>query len=312
MSETKPLSDRVQDSSDIPVSGWVDRWAPPWSQGYLKLARADRPIGTWLLLLPCLWSIALAAPDGSENIRFDVMLLFAVGAFVMRGAGCTYNDIVDRDLDSQVARTALRPIPSAAVTLRQAWTFLIFQLLLGLFVLLQFNFVTIGLGIASLALVATYPFMKRITYWPQAWLGLTFNWGALMGWTAVIGSLDWPAAILYMAGFFWTLGYDTIYAHQDKEDDALIGVKSSALALGAQTTPFVIVMYTVTLVLLGWASSMVNLSWGAGLFLFFAAVHFTWQAATLDTTDAANCSKRFKSNRDVGLLIVFALICVNL
>ncbi len=310
MSETKPLSANSQDKSDIPLDSWIDRWMPKWSRGYLKLIRADRPIGTWLLLWPCVWSIALAADGGPFTIQFDVLILFVIGAIVMRGAGCTYNDIVDRDFDARVARTALRPIPSGAVTVRQAWVFLVVQLLIGLIVLLQFNGLTIGLGIASLGLIATYPFMKRITYWPQAWLGLTFNWGALMGWTAITGALAWPAAALYAAGFFWTLGYDTIYAHQDKEDDALIGVKSSALALGPQTIPFVAAMYAVAVVLLGLASSLMGLSWVTGALLFITACHFTWQVATLDTADAANCLVRFRSNRDVGLLVTAALIGV--
>ena len=209
----------------MPADGWIDQIAPHWSRGYLKLARLDRPIGTWLLLWPCLWSIALASPANTATPPYDLLLLFALGAMVMRGAGCTYNDIVDRDFDAKVTRTALRPIPAGDVTIRQAWLFLGLQLLIGLVILLQFNLVTVGLGLASVLLVVTYPFMKRITYWPQAWLGLTFNWGALMGWTAVTGSLGWPAVALYAAGFCWTLGYDTIYAHQDKEDDALIGVK---------------------------------------------------------------------------------------
>lgn len=312
MSETKPLSGKRNEKSDIPVGSWIDQWMPKWSRGYLKLARADRPIGTWLLLWPCIWSIALAAPGGPSTIRIDILILFVIGAVVMRGAGCTYNDIVDRDFDAKVARTALRPIPSGSVSVRQAWIFLSLQLLVGLIVLLQFNALTIGLGAASLALIATYPFMKRITYWPQAWLGLTFNWGAFMGWTAVTGALAWPAAALYAAGFFWTLGYDTIYAHQDKEDDALIGVKSSALALGTQTVPFVIAMYTVTVVLLGLAISLVGLSWISGVLLFTVACHFTWQAATLDTADAANCLVRFRSNRDAGFLVLFALMTAQM
>ena len=312
MTETKPLPHPADGKSDIPVGSWIDRRMPVWSRGYMKLARLDRPIGTWLLLWPCLWAIALATAGGPDALRMDLIALFAVGAVIMRGAGCTYNDIVDHDFDSRVARTALRPIPSGAVTIRQAWLFLGLQLLIGLAILLQFNLMTIGLGVASLVLVVSYPFMKRITYWPQAWLGLTFNWGALMGWTAVTGSLAWPAAALYAAGFFWTLGYDTIYAHQDKKDDALIGVKSSALALGNQTLPFVIAMYAVTVVLLALATGLVRFSWISGVFLFAAACHFTWQAATLDTTDAANCLTRFKSNREIGFIVVAALLGMHL
>ena len=312
MTETKPSPASDPDKSDISQTGWINRHAPTWSRGYLKLARVDRPIGTWLLLWPCIWSILLATPAGLSALRYDLLLLFALGAAVMRGAGCTLNDIVDRDFDAKVSRTALRPIPSGEVSVRQAWAFLALQLLVGFLVLIQLNAITIGLGIGSLLLVATYPFMKRITYWPQAWLGLTFNWGALMGWTAVAGSLDWPAATLYAAGFFWTLGYDTIYAHQDKGDDVLIGVKSTALALGPQTLPFVIAMYTLTIILLALAAGMVGFSWITGMLLLFAAVHLTWQAATLDRDDAANCLERFRSNRDVGLLIAAAMLAVHL
>lgn len=307
MTETKPSHASESDKSDIVQDGWIDRFAPAWSRGYLKLARLDRPIGTWLLLWPCIWAILLASPNAVAAPRYDLILLFALGAIAMRGAGCTYNDIVDRDFDAKVARTALRPIPAGDVSVRQACLFLGFQLLVGFVVLMQLNAITIALGVASIFLVVTYPFMKRITYWPQAWLGLTFNWGALMGWTAVTGSLDWPALALYAAGFFWTLGYDTIYAHQDKEDDALIGVKSTALALGNQTLPFVIAMYAMTVILLALAAGLIGFSWVTGVVLAVVAIHFTWQAATLDNDDTANCLTRFKSNRDVGFFIAFAL-----
>ncbi len=312
MTETKPLPELRDDRSDIPVGSWIDRLMPSWSRGYLKLARADRPIGTWLLLWPCIWGIVLAASGELNAVRVDLIVLFTLGAIVMRGAGCTYNDVVDRDFDAKVVRTALRPIPAGDVTVLQAWIFLGLQLLIGFVILLQFNVLTVSLGVTSLALIASYPFMKRITFWPQAWLGLTFNWGALMGWTAVTGSLAWPAAVLYAAGFCWTLGYDTIYAHQDKEDDVLIGVKSSALALGNQSLPFIIAMYGLTVLLLALASSMIGLSWITGGCLTAAAVHFSWQAATLDTTDANNCLVRFKSNRDIGALVTLALVSVQL
>lgn len=311
MTETKPSSEIAPDKSDIVDDGWIDRHAPQWVRPYLKLARLDRPIGTWLLLWPCLWAIFLATPASATAQRLDLVALFAIGALVMRGAGCTYNDIIDRDFDAKVARTALRPIPAGDVSVRQAWVFLGLQLLTGLIVLLQLNLVTIGLGIASLLLVVTYPFMKRITYWPQAWLGLTFNWGAIMGWTAVTGSFEWPALALYAAGFCWTLGYDTIYAHQDKEDDSLIGVKSSALALGHQTLPFVTAMYGLTIILIAVAIGVVGFSWLSLAVLAMAACHLTWQAATLDIDDTANCLKRFKSNRDVGVLVGAAMLLVN-
>lgn len=307
MTETKPSQSLQSDKSDMTKDGWV-RLATPWARGYLILARMDRPIGTWLLFWPCVWAVLLATPVELGQPRYDLILLFALGAIVMRGAGCTYNDIVDRDFDAKVARTAQRPIPAGDVTVRQAWVFLGLQLLVGLIVLLQLDTTTIALGIASLVLVLTYPFMKRITYWPQAWLGLTFNWGALMGWTAITGSLAWPAVALYAAGFFWTLGYDTVYAHQDKEDDELIGVKSTALALGKQTLPFVIAMYALTIVLIAVAIGLTGFSWSAGALLSATALHFTWQAATLDSDDAANCLTRFRSNRDAGLLIAIAIL----
>jgi len=219
-------------NGDIPVECWIDRRLPAAWRPYCRLMRLDRPIGTWLLLFPCWWSAALAAEGWPDLWLFA---LFAIGAVVMRGAGCTVNDWADRDFDGKVARTAARPIPSGAVSPRQALIFLVAQLLVGLLVLLQLNWFAIGVGAASLLLVFPYPFMKRITYWPQAWLGLTFNWGALVGWAAVRGDLTLAPVLLYIAGVFWTLGYDTIYAHQDKEDDILVGVKSTALALGENT-----------------------------------------------------------------------------
>jgi len=218
--------------ADASKDNWVDRFAPSRAKPYLRLMRADRPIGTWLLLLPCWQGLALAgaAVDAPLSTYLLYAFLFSIGAFVMRGAGCAYNDIVDREFDLQVERTALRPIPSGQISVRHAWTFLFALCLVGLFILLQFNALTITLGFSSLLLVSAYPFMKRITWWPQAWLGLTFNWGALMGYAAIAGKLSLAAILLYAAGIAWTLGYDTIYAHQDKEDDALIGVKSSARA----------------------------------------------------------------------------------
>jgi len=254
--------------------------------------------------LPGWWSITMASFGVP---RMWPMALFLVGAIAMRGAGCTYNDIVDRDIDAKVARTAQRPLPSGQVSVRAAWIFLGAQLLVGLLVLLQFNWFTVGIGAASLLLVAAYPFMKRITYWPQAWLGLTFNWGALVGWAAIADKLDTQAFLLYAAGFFWTLGYDTIYAHQDREDDALAGVKSSALALGERTRPMVGVFYALAIGLLALAIApgQYNLL-GVG-FLAVAAAHLAWQVITLDITNPDNCLKRFKSNRDFGLLVLVGL-----
>src|SRR5205823_4764047 len=265
------------DPSDIHHGDWVERWLPGWAEPYARLARVDRPIGTWLLLFPAWWSIALAAwrwPDPA------LLLLFALGAVAMRGAGCTLNDIVDREYDGKVARTRLRPLPSGRVSVWQAVLFMLAQLAVGAAALFSLNRASILLGIAVLALIAIYPFMKRITWWPQLFLGLNFNWGALLGWTAVTGGLGWPPVLLYLGGICWTLGYDTIYAHQDKEDDARIAVKSSALALGARTRPFLFGFYAAALALWASAGTSAGLSvlvWaglaGAGLQLYWQAAH---------------------------------------
>src|SRR5262245_1022148 len=215
------MNGRVADST----GNWVDSFAPNWSRPYLRLARLDRPIGSWLLLMPCWWSTALAGVAAHAAVPdVGTIALFFIGAFAMRGAGCTWNDIVDRDLDGRVERTRSRPIPAGQVSVRQATAFLIAQALVGFLVLIQFNAFAVAVGIASLAIVVVYPFMKRITYWPQIVLGLAFSWGALMGWTARFGTLDWAAVVLYLGSISWVIGYDTIYAHQDREDDALIGV----------------------------------------------------------------------------------------
>ncbi|MCB2106528.1 MAG: 4-hydroxybenzoate octaprenyltransferase [Rhodobacteraceae bacterium] len=290
--------------TDIPSDGWVDRFLPAAARPYARLARLDRPIGTWLLLWPGWWALALS---GAGVGAWHLYVLFGIGAVLLRGAGCTYNDIVDRNIDAAVARTATRPLPSGQVTAFQAWCFLAVLLLIGLAILLQFNLFAIGIGAASLLLVATYPFMKRITYWPQAWLGLTFNWGALLGWAAATGTIGWQAAMIYIAGFFWTLGYDTIYAMQDMEDDALVGVKSSALALGARAKPAIAIFYALALAL--FVSCVPIDTWNG---LFFAATalalaHLGWQVATLDPSDPANCLARFKANRDFGALIMLAI-----
>ncbi len=292
--------------SDLPRPPWIDVWLPPGLRPFARLARLDRPIGTWLLLLPGWWAIALANFGAPSK---ELLLLFVAGALVMRGAGCTFNDIIDRDIDAQVERTAKRPLPSGQVSVTAAWIFLGVQLALGLLILLQLNTTAIIVGAASLVLVFTYPFMKRITYWPQAWLGLTFNWGALVGWAAMRNTLDWAVLPIYAAGFFWTLGYDTIYAHQDREDDALVGVKSSALALGRFTKPFVALMYALTMALLVTASfRFVTPTWPALVPLIAAGLHLAWQVLTLDINNPANCLKRFQSNRDFGLLIFASLL----
>ncbi len=295
-------------ASDIRRAHWAYRLAPTAVRPYLKLARVDRPIGTWLLLFPCWWGIGLALSQWQLWPDLRLLVLFAVGALVMRGAGCTYNDIVDRDIDAKVARTAERPIPSGQVSVKRAAGFLILQLLIGLAVLLQLNHFTIGLGVASLTLVFTYPFMKRITYWPQAWLGLTFNWGALMGWAAVTGGLTWPPLLLYGAGIAWTLGYDTIYAHQDKEDDALIGVKSTALKFGRATKPWLAGFYGLTLLLMLAAGLTAGLGWPFVVGVAGVALHFAWQVTALDIDDPASCLALFRSNRFVGWILLLGIV----
>ena len=297
--------------ADAPKRNWVDRFAPAAFVPYCQLARLDRPIGTWLLLWPCWWSLALAAHAQSDAVvSIWLMVLFGIGALVMRGSGCTYNDLVDREFDGRVARTRSRPIPSGRVSVFAAKTFMVLLALVGLVILLQFNWFAVALGAASLLLVAVYPFMKRVTYWPQFVLGLTFNWGSLLGWAAVTGGLSWAPAVLYVAGIAWTLGYDTIYAHQDKEDDALLGLKSTALKLGEQTHNWLIGFYVAAfagMTLSGWLI-------GAGPAFYTgmaaAAAHFVWQIRTLDIDDPDRCLRNFRANRDFGV-IVFAAIALD-
>ncbi len=290
------------------AGNWVDRYAPAQWRPYLRLARADRPIGTWLLLWPCWWSLSLAAPAIGASWPDPVLLiLFALGALVMRGAGCTYNDIVDRDIDAQVARTAARPVASGQVSVRRAWMFVGAQCLIGLMVLLSLNAAAIQLGIASLLLIAIYPFMKRLTYWPQIFLGLAFNWGALMGWAAVTGGLGAAPLLLYGAGIAWTLGYDTIYAHQDKEDDALVGVKSTALKLGRATKNWLWGFYGGAFFLLALSGSAAGLGWPFFVGLSFAGGHLVWQINILDINAPENCLMLFRSNRNFGALVFLAI-----
>jgi 4-hydroxybenzoate polyprenyltransferase len=294
---------RVADST----GNWVDGIAPAWLRPYLRLARLDRPIGSWLLLIPCWWSAGLAAVHAGTLVNARHVVLFLIGAFAMRGAGCTWNDIVDRDLDRRVERTRSRPIPSGQVTLKAAAAFLLLQALIGLAVLLQFNRLTRYVGLASLGVVAVYPFMKRITYWPQIVLGLAFSWGALMGWPALLDRFDLPAFLLYAGAISWVIGYDTIYAHQDREDDALIGIKSTALLFNERTKPMLAVFYALTVILIALAG------WSAGAGLIFAlglaafAAHLAWQIARLKIDDPGVCLAVFKSNRDAGLILFAAL-----
>ncbi len=296
-------------ASDIPKGEWVDRYAPAAVRPYLRLARLDRPIGTWLLLFPCWWGVALATP-GLPSLW--LMALFGIGAIVMRGAGCTYNDIVDRDFDARVARTADRPIPSGRVSVRQAIAFLVFQALLGLAILLQLSATAIGLGVLSLVLVFIYPLMKRVTWWPQFFLGLAFNWGALMGPAAVLDALPAWSFVLYLGGIFWTLGYDTISAHQDQEDDALVGVKSSARRLGAHTRTALCVFYGGAIVLFGIAGQMAGLSWPFQTGLIAGATQLAWQIAAIDIDNPADCLRMFKSNRVFGWIMLVAIVLGHL
>jgi len=295
---------RVADAT----GNWVDGLAPPFTRPYLRLARLDRPIGSWLLLMPCWWSVGLA---GMRVERFPSLwhiALFFIGAFAMRGAGCTWNDLVDRDLDAKVERTRSRPIPSGQVTVAEATAFMLLQALVGLLVLLQFNHFTVVTGLCSLVVVAIYPFMKRITYWPQIVLGLAFSYGALMGWPAAFGRLDWPAIVLYAGSISWVIGYDTIYAHQDREDDLLIGIKSTALLFGENTRPMLTAFYAGAVVLIGLAGLMAGggLIFVLGLIAF--AMHLAWQVLRLDINDPAHCLMLFKSNRDAGLILFAAML----
>jgi 4-hydroxybenzoate polyprenyltransferase len=295
---------RVADAT----GNWVDGLAPAFARPYLRLARLDRPIGSWLLLIPCWWSLGLAAMRASELPRLSHVVLFFIGAFAMRGAGCTWNDVVDRNLDAKVERTRSRPIPSGQVTARQAAIFMVAQAFVGLLVLLQFNRFTIVCGFASLGVVAIYPFMKRITYWPQIVLGLAFSWGALMGWPATFGRLDAPALVLYAGSILWVIAYDTIYAHQDREDDLMIGIKSTALLFQTDTKPMLAVFYAGAVVLIGAAGLMAG---GRAIFVVgmvaFAA-QLAWQVWRIDIDDPALCLRLFKSNRDAGLVLFGAML----
>ncbi len=309
MSQTEGTPESQGQVADAVRGNWVDRYAPAATRPYLRLSRADRPIGTWLLFLPCLWGAGLAAAmTGPRGWDVWIVASCAVGAFLMRGAGCTWNDITDRHFDAQVARTRSRPIPSGQVTVRQALIWMILQALLAAAILFTYNWMSVALGVASLALVAIYPFAKRFTWWPQIFLGLAFNWGALLAWTAHTGNLAPPALLLYAAGIAWTLFYDTIYAHQDKEDDALIGVKSTARLFGDRTVPWlrgfmaaaVLLLSAAAIVALIDAPPLVLIAALAGAWAF--GWHLAWQLALLDTEDPDTCLRLFRSNRDAGLI----------
>lgn len=292
--------------TDLGSGDWIDRRMPGWTRPYLRLARLDRPTGIWLLLLPCWWAIAMASPAAATGIGMTV--LFTIGAVVMRGAGCTVNDIIDRDIDAQVERTRGRPLPSGQVGLFGALVFLALQLALGLLVLIQLNRLTIVLGVASLALVGLYPLMKRLTWWPQAFLGLTFNWGAVMGWTAVTGHVGWATLPLYAAGFCWTIVYDTIYAHQDARDDAVAGVKSTARRFGRFSRFWLIGFAIAMLLLLALAGDIEGLGRVFALTLVPVALHLAWLVLFWKIDDPRDCLARFKASRWTGLLVVLAIV----
>jgi 4-hydroxybenzoate polyprenyltransferase len=303
--------------TDTPVADavrghWADRFIPVGWRPYARMARLERPIGWWLLLWPCWWSSALATDVAGQWPNVWHLILFLVGAVAMRGAGCTYNDIVDRDLDAQVARTRSRPIPSGNVSVRNARLFLGAQALLGLLVLLQFNRFAVALGVLSLVTVAIYPFMKRMTDWPQVSLGLAFSWGALMGWAAIFGRLDWPPVILYAGAILWTIGYDTIYAHQDKEDDALIGVRSTARLFGARTKPLLVVFYGGATAFFAVAYALAGVGWLAYLGLAAGALHLAWQVRTLAIDDPATRLRLCRSTRNYGWIVFAGLIADGL
>ena len=302
--------------ADAVKGNWVDSLAPAWLRPYLRLSRADRPIGTWLLLIPCWWGLGAASLMQGRFTWEHAWIAFAcaIGAWLMRGAGCTWNDITDRNFDARVARTRSRPIPSGQVSVPQAVAWLVLQSLLAMCILLTFYWNAIWLGVASLALVCIYPFAKRFTWWPQVFLGLAFNWGALLAWTAATGTLGWPAVLIYAGGISWTLFYDTIYAHQDTEDDELIGVKSTARLFGADTARWLkwfliasVTLLAAGLVLaLGPAVSVLALVVALGGVWAFGW-HLAWQLRTLNIEDPARCLTLFRSNRDAGLIPVLFL-----
>ena len=296
---------RVADAT----GNWVDTVAPPWTRPYLRLCRLDRPIGSWLLLMPCWWSVSLASGIARDVSHLALYIaLFFIGAFAMRGAGCTWNDITDRKLDAMVERTRSRPIPAGQVSVAQAFIFLVLQALVGLAVLLQFNRFAVFTGIASLAIVAIYPFMKRITWWPQIVLGLAFSWGAPMGFAAVFGSLDWTAVVLYAGSICWVIAYDTIYAHQDIEDDALVGIKSTARLFAERTRIALMLFYALAVVLIGTSLWLGGTGLAAWLGLVAFALHLASQVRRFELGNSALSLKIFKSNRDAGLLLFAGLL----
>ena len=291
-------------ASDIPRGRWVDRRVPAGLRPYVRLSRLDRPIGTWLLLFPCWWSIALSSPN-----HLHLFVLFGIGALTMRGAGCTWNDILDRNLDARVARTRDRPLPAGEVTVRQAFAWFLAQLAIGAAILLSLDRYAIWVGAASLLLVALYPLAKRITFWPQLVLGLAFNWGALLGWAAARGELAATAFALYAGGVFWTLGYDTIYAHQDRRDDPAARVGSSARALGVPASkPWLLFFYACATILFGVAGHLAGMEWLFWIGIAAGFSQLTWQVARVGLDAPKDCLAKFRSNRLFGWLILAGIL----
>jgi len=314
MQEEPEAYGKVADAVD---GNWVDRLPVEFPKPYLRLSRADRPIGTWLLFIPCSWSalLAFASQGGSVEHLAWVLFVCAVGSFLMRGAGCTWNDFTDRDIDAQVARTKSRPLPSGQTTPKAALVWMCLQALIAFGLLLTFNPTAIYLGIAALVPVCIYPFAKRFTWWPQAFLGIAFNWGALMGWVAMTGTIDWPPVMLYLAGITWTLFYDTIYAHQDREDDALIGVKSTARLFGEKTRSALFYFLAATLIFMTCAVVLAfpqNTSIAAMLLsligIWAFGYHLHWQLTHVDIQDPENCLRIFRSNTKGGLIVTAGLV----
>ena len=316
MSDAPGMPEPAGQVADAPRGNWVDRFAPPATRPYLRLSRADRPIGTWLLLLPCWWGVALAAAQDAPR-WFDLWIVLGcgIGALLMRGAGCTWNDITDRDFDGAVARTRSRPIPSGQVSVRQALVWMVAQALAAFAVLLTFPPLAVALGVGSLALVAVYPFAKRFTWWPQVFLGLAFNWGALLAYAAHDNSIGWPSVILWLAGIVWTLFYDTIYALQDKEDDALIGVKSTARLFAEDAKIWLRWFMMISVSLLALAIILALVPQGGNLTALLIALagawafgaHMGWQLTRLDIDDPQSCLRLFRANRDAGMIVALFL-----
>ncbi|MEZ5871849.1 MAG: 4-hydroxybenzoate octaprenyltransferase [Nitratireductor sp.] len=309
------MGEKVGIVADAVRGHWVHRFLPHWLWPYAQLARWERPIGWWLLMWPCWWSLAMALasqPGGTAATDWPKtvlsLALFLAGAFTMRGAGCTYNDLVDEDIDEKIARTRSRPLPSGRVTRRNAWLFLFLQLLLGLVILLQFNWTAIALGCLSLVTVVIYPFMKRITWWPQLFLGFAFSWGALMGWPEMTGEIAPPMFVLYFGSIFWVIGYDTIYALQDIEDDALVGVKSTARLFGSSARTAIAALYGAALVLFALAFMLAGVAWQAYVGLILGLAHMGWQLWRLDLDDPVLALRLFKSNSLFGWILFGGLM----